>query len=141
MKKLGPAEVWRRDCAAERRLDERRPMTRYIQVVTTVASQDDARRLARELVAERLAACVQIAGPIESVYWWQGTIDTAAEWRCTLKSRADLYPQLAAAIGRLHSYETPEILSLPVLDGSPAYLAWLERELAPPASRAGGSLP
>ena len=107
-------------------------MTNTIQVVSTIGSQEDARRLARQLVERRLAACVQVSGPIESIYWWQGQLETASEWRLTIKSRADLYPQLEAAIRQLHSYQTPEIVSLPLLAGSPAYLAWLESELLPP---------
>lgn len=104
-------------------------MTPYIQVVTTVASQEEARRMAEHLVQQRLAACVQVSGPVESTYWWQGKIETAAEWLCTIKSRADLYPQLEEAIRQVHSYQTAEILSGPILAGNPAYLDWLDREL------------
>ncbi|HEX3658373.1 MAG TPA: divalent-cation tolerance protein CutA [Pirellulales bacterium] len=106
-------------------------MTGYIQVVTTVANEEEAQRLALQLVERRLAACVQVTGPVASTYWWQGEIETATEWRCTIKSRADLYPQLEAAVRQLHSYHTPEILCSPVTAGNPAYLAWLDAELRP----------
>ncbi|HEY5311203.1 MAG TPA: divalent-cation tolerance protein CutA, partial [Pirellulales bacterium] len=73
-------------------LAEQPPVKQFIQVVTTVANADEAQRLARQLVERRLAACVQVTGPVTSTYWWQGAIETATEWRCTVKSRADLYP-------------------------------------------------
>ena len=101
-------------------------MSDYIQVVTTVDDQQAARKLARELLERRLAGCVQISAAIESHYWWQGLIETAAEWCLTIKSRRDRYRAIEAAIRQLHSYSTPEILCLPILDGSREYLAWLE---------------
>jgi len=104
-------------------------MPDYIQVVTTTASREDAERIAEALVAERLAACVQVLGPIASTYRWQGAIETAQEWLCLVKSRGELYGKIEEAIRRLHPYEVPEILALPVVAGSPAYLAWLNGEL------------
>jgi len=103
-----------------------------IQVVTTTASREDAERIARELIDERLAACVQVAGPITSTYRWQGAIESSREWLCLIKSRQDLYAELEAAIRRLHPYEVPEILALPVVAGNPAYLAWLDAEVKRP---------
>lgn len=99
-----------------------------IQVVTTTAGPDDARRIASELLARRLAACVQIDGPLESVYRWQGQVETSNEWRCVVKTRAELYARVEAAIRELHSYEQPEILAIPVLAGSEGYLRWLADE-------------
>jgi periplasmic divalent cation tolerance protein len=106
-------------------------MTDYIQVATTVANRDDADRIARELIAQRLAGCVQVLGPIRSTYHWQGQIESAEEWLCLAKSRAELYEALQAAILKLHPYQTPEILATPVAAGNPAYLAWLDAELRP----------
>jgi periplasmic divalent cation tolerance protein len=103
-------------------------MTDYIQVVTTTEHQEDAERIARTLVEERLAACVQVSAPIISTYRWQGQIETAREWQCWAKTRRDLYEQVEQAIRRLHPYELPEILAMPILAGSGDYLAWLERE-------------
>jgi len=100
----------------------------HIQVVTTAASADEARRIATALVEERLAACVQIVGPIESIYRWQGKVETAAEWQCWIKTRRQHYALLEAAIRRLHSYEVPEILAVPIVAGSEAYLKWLTDE-------------
>jgi periplasmic divalent cation tolerance protein len=105
-------------------------MADYIQVLTTTARRDEAEKIGRALVERRLAACVQIVGPITSVYRWPGQIETAEEWQCWAKSRRERYPQIEAAIRGLHPYELPEILALGVLDGSPAYLAWLEAETA-----------
>lgn len=103
-------------------------MTNFIQVFTTTARKQEAQQIAQTLVEERLAACVQILGPITSTYRWQGTIETSEEWLCLIKTRQELYAQLEASIRRVHPYEVPEILALPVVAGSPSYLAWLETE-------------
>jgi periplasmic divalent cation tolerance protein len=103
-------------------------MTDYIQVVTTTERREDAERIARTLVEERLAACVQVTGPITSTYRWQGQIETAQEWQCWAKSRRGLYDKIEQTIRRLHPYEVPEILAMPILAGSAGYLAWLEGE-------------
>jgi periplasmic divalent cation tolerance protein len=100
-------------------------MTDAIQVVTTCASRDEAEGLAARLVELRLAACVQVAGPIQSYFRWQGQIDTSQEWLCLIKSRQEVYPRLEAAIQELHGYDVPEILAWPVSAGSQAYLQWL----------------
>ena len=104
-------------------------MTDYIQVVTTTEHREDAERIARTLVEQRLAACVQVTGPITSIYRWHGQIETAAEWQCWAKSRRDLYDQIEQAIRGLHPYEVPEILAMPILAGNADYLAWLEGEV------------
>jgi periplasmic divalent cation tolerance protein len=104
-------------------------MADFIQVVTTTSGKPEAEAIAQALVEGRLAACAQVLGPITSTYWWQGKIETAQEWQCWIKSRRDLYPQVEEAIRRLHSYQTPEIVAIPLLAGSADYLAWLEAEL------------
>jgi periplasmic divalent cation tolerance protein len=103
-------------------------MPDYIQVVTTTDKREDAERIARELVEQRLAACVQLVGPISSIYRWQGQIETAQEWQCWAKTRRDLYDAVEQAIRVLHPYEVPEILAVPIVAGSAAYLEWLEGE-------------
>lgn len=100
-----------------------------LQVITTVGASEDARRIAGALVERRLAACVQIVGPIESVYRWQGKVETAQEWQCWIKTRGDLYASVAEAIRELHPYELPEILTMPA-EASKPYLEWLKRETA-----------
>lgn len=104
-------------------------MTRFIQVITTTDKKETADSIARDLVGKRLAACVQILGPVGSTYRWRGQVETAAEWLCLVKSREDLFEDIVAAIKAIHTYETPEILAVPVVIGSKDYLEWLESEL------------
>ncbi len=104
-------------------------MPEYIQVVTATEHREDAERIARTLVEERLAACVQVAGPVSSTYRWRDKIETAQEWQCWAKTRRDLYDEIEKAIRRLHPYEVPEILAVPIVAGSTGYLAWLEETL------------
>ncbi len=106
-------------------------MTQAIQVVTTTAEKADAQRIAAALVERRLAACVQVDGPIESCYRWQGSIERATEWRCVVKTTDDRYSDVESAIRELHSYDEPEILAVPVVAGSPGYLRWLDEETRP----------
>ena|SRR5688572_6800903 len=103
-------------------------MTEYIQVIITIDSREGAERIARALVERRLAACVQALGPIASTYWWEGKIETAQEYLCLIKSRAELYDQLEHAIREIHSYSTPEIIATPIVNGHRDYLSWLARE-------------
>jgi periplasmic divalent cation tolerance protein len=103
--------------------------TDVIQVTTTTANRDDAQRIARELVRQRLAACVQVYGPVSSIYHWQGKLETSDEWTCIVKTRLSHYQAVESAIRQLHPYELPEILALPVVAGSEDYLAWVEAEL------------
>jgi periplasmic divalent cation tolerance protein len=107
-------------------------MTDYVQVTPTTETKADAQAIASAVVEQRLAGCVQIIGPIASIYWWQGKVETADEWLCVIKSREDLYEQLEKAIQEVHPYEVPEILAIPVTRGSKSYLAWLEDELKYP---------
>lgn len=105
-------------------------MTGFVQVITTVDSESAALEIAMALVEQRLAACVQVTGPATSVYRWQGAVEEAQEWLCAIKTRAALLPQVEAAIRARHSYECPEIIALPIADGAPAYLQWLDEQLA-----------
>jgi periplasmic divalent cation tolerance protein len=106
-------------------------MTDKIVVLTTCESEDEASGLARHLVDKKLAACVNIIPKICSVYRWKDKVEDATEFLLLIKSRRDIFEALRAEIIKIHSYETPEILAIPVVDGSHAYLAWLDRELAP----------
>lgn len=107
-------------------------MEGFIQVTTTTEKREDAERIARILVESRLAACVQIVGPIESVYRWKGQIETAAEWLCMIKSREESYGAIEQTIRSLHPYETPEIIAVAVAGGSRDYLDWLRGQLTAP---------
>ena len=101
----------------------------FVQVQTTTDSEEEARRIAGELVQRRLAACVQVLGPIESTYRWQGAVETASEWACLIKTSEALYGRVEAALRELHSYDTPEIIALPITGGSEDYLQWLAESL------------
>lgn len=106
-------------------------MVNYLQVITTTETRDEADRIARVLVEGGLAPCVQIVGPITSTYSWQGRIETAAEWQCLIKTRDDLFEEVERSIKSVHSYETPEIIALPISAGSREYLDWMAGLLPP----------
>ncbi|HEX7288385.1 MAG TPA: divalent-cation tolerance protein CutA [Candidatus Angelobacter sp.] len=94
-------------------------------VLTTAGSQDEARKLAQALVERRLAACVNIVPRIESVYRWQGKVETAEEWLLIIKTQAEMFEHVHDAIKELHSYELPECVMLEVSGGSEQYLKWI----------------
>ncbi len=101
-----------------------------LQVTTTCASREEAERIARTAVAERLAACAQVQGPITSIYRWEGRVDQASEWYCHLKTTAARLTVLETRIGSLHSYQVPEIIALPIVGGSAEYLSWIEDQVS-----------
>lgn len=103
----------------------RQKITEYIQVLTTTEKRGDAEKIAKTLVQKRLAACIQIVGPILSTYWWKNDVETAEEWLCIIKSKIELYEELEKSIRQIHPYEIPEILAMPVILGSKDYLGWL----------------
>lgn len=100
-------------------------MAEFIQVMTTIDSKEGAQKIAEALVAKRLAACVQVAGPITSTYWWQGEMEIAQEWQCIAKTCNELYERVEQAIGEIHPYDTPEIVVLPLITGNKRYLDWI----------------
>ena len=103
-------------------------MAEYIEVHTAIDSREGAQKIADTLVSRRLAACVQVSGPITSTYWWQGKMEQAEEWLCTAKTRRELYDQLEQAIREVHTYEVPEILAVSIVVGNADYLDWLSQE-------------
>lgn len=110
-------------------------MTEFIQVITTTPDRPLALAIAERLVEARLAACVQVGGPVTSTYRWQEKIETAEEWYCVSKCRADQFDEVERAIAAVHPYEVPEIIAVPILAGSAKYLGWLAEETRPPAAR------
>ncbi len=96
------------------------------QVMTTTDTPELARRLAALLVQSRLAACVQVIGPITSTYWWEGQVEEAQEWLCLAKTRAERFAEIEQCIREHHSYDVPEIIAVPVSDISAPYLQWLQ---------------
>ncbi|MBW3556312.1 MAG: divalent-cation tolerance protein CutA [Actinobacteria bacterium] len=104
---------------------------RHFQLITAVGSEADAGRLATLLVEQRLAACVQVVGPVTSTYWWEGRVQTEAEWLCLVKTTAAALEPAMEAIRAEHSYDEPEITATPIVAGSPGYLGWIDQEVRP----------
>ena len=104
-------------------------MTDFIQVTTAVDNAEDAQSIASAVVGQRLAACVQMIGPIQSTYWWDGDVQISEEWLCLIKTRADLFEQLSAVVHQVHPYDVPELIATPLIAGSKAYLDWMQGEL------------
>jgi periplasmic divalent cation tolerance protein len=101
-------------------------------VLTTASSEAEARKIARFIVEERLAACVNIVPHITSVYRWQDHVEEAAEWLLVIKTTLASFEKVQKTIAKLHSYEMPECLCLAIEDGSPKYLAWIAESVAAP---------
>jgi periplasmic divalent cation tolerance protein len=104
-------------------------MTDKIVVINTCGSEEEAERLARTLVDERLAACVTVIAPVKSFYRWNGVVTNSAEWLLLIKTSRPLFARLQGILDSSHTYELPEIIALPIVEGSTNYLAWLDREL------------
>jgi len=103
-------------------------MTEFITVFITVPKEEEAARIARELVDSRLAACANIVKDIRSIYRWQGKTEDEVEVLMVIKTRRELFDSLMKRVKELHSYAVPEILALPVIAGSEDYLKWLHEE-------------
>jgi periplasmic divalent cation tolerance protein len=106
----------------------------HVQVLTAAGSREEAAAIAAALVEARLAACVQVVGPVESTFWWEGRIDRAEEWLCLVKTTAARAGDVVDEIGRRHSYDTPEITETPIVGGSDRYLAWIDESVTGPGS-------
>jgi periplasmic divalent cation tolerance protein len=104
-------------------------MTDKIVVFSTCGSGEEAERLARKLIDERLAACVTVVTPVRSFYRWQGVVEEAAEWLLVIKTSRELFSNLRQSLESAHSYQVPELIALPVVEGAPNYLAWMTSEL------------
>jgi len=100
--------------------------TDYIIVLVTTATKEEAEKIVQHLLNAKLIACGNIVGPVTSFFRWSGKVERVEEYLALLKSRKDLFAQLSKAVKAMHSYEAPEILALPVVEGSKAYLDWLE---------------
>jgi periplasmic divalent cation tolerance protein len=104
-------------------------MDEFLVVYVTVGSPEEGERLAHALVEERLAACVNRVGPVRSVYRWQGQIEQNDEELLIIKTKRALFERLKTRVQELHSYSVPEIIALPILEGSEPYLKWLKEQL------------
>jgi periplasmic divalent cation tolerance protein len=105
-------------------------MSDFLQVSTACGTGGDAEHIALALVESRLAACVQVVGPVQSVYRWQGAVERAEEWLCHAKTARSHYSAVEALIRKLHPYECPEIIATPIVAGGERYLDWLGEQLA-----------
>ncbi|HOX29960.1 MAG TPA: divalent-cation tolerance protein CutA [Candidatus Paceibacterota bacterium] len=101
----------------------------YIQISTTFANRSDAESVAKILAGKKLSACVQISGPVTSIYRWKGKIEKSKEWLCVIKTRRSLYKSMEKAIKSVHPYELPEIIATPIIEGSKEYLGWIQKEV------------
>jgi periplasmic divalent cation tolerance protein len=101
-----------------------------LQVFCTIDSEAGARDLAAALVEDRLAACVQVLGPIHSTYRWEGAVRADAEWLLLLKTSRERFGELRDAIVARHPYDVPEIVAVPIEDGLPAYLSWIGESIS-----------
>lgn len=99
-------------------------MSDYGVILVTVDTQEVAQEIAGALVSDRLAACVNLY-PIHSVYTWEGKVEQAAEWQLVIKTDLALFTKIADLLDMLHPYEVPEMLALPIQQGSAPYLAWM----------------
>ncbi len=104
-------------------------MTDKIVVLSTASSAAEAETIARRLVEERLAACVNVVTGVRSFYRWKGKIEDSPEWLLVIKSSRGRLEELRAALEKLHSYDVPEVIALPVVEGTKNYLHWMEGEL------------
>ena len=102
-----------------------------VVVVSTTDSAEEAERLARVVVEQRVAACVQVVGPVRSAFRWEGTVSVETEWQLVAKTAADRVDDLTALLEGEHSYDVPEVVATPVIGGSAAYLAWVVDETRP----------
>ncbi len=98
-------------------------------MVTTTDDRDNAQSIARVLVELKLAACVQILGPITSTYRWEGAVETAEEWQCLIKTRRDRLGDVEDVIRSLHPYDIPEIIAMPIVGGDLDYLSWWDQNV------------
>ncbi|MBI4279139.1 MAG: divalent-cation tolerance protein CutA [Armatimonadetes bacterium] len=98
----------------------------HVVVLVTAASVEEATRLADRLVEEKLAACVNVVKEVASTYWWQGRVERAGEALLLIKTRRDRVEALTQRVRDLHSYTVPEVVVLPILEGNPPYLQWID---------------
>ena len=103
-------------------------MSNYIVIYITTGSVNEAKKIGRALVEEKLVACSNIISPIRSIYSWQGKICDDKEALMVLKTKKQLFKQIVKRVEKLHSYDVPEIIAMPIVEGSGKYLSWLNKE-------------
>src|SRR5690349_18567808 len=113
-------------------------MTDKIVVFSTCSTLEEAEQIARKLIEERLAACVNVTTGMRSFYRWKGAVEDAAEFLLIIKSSRPLFERLRLELEKAHTYEVPEVLAVPVVEGSRNYLNWMENELRDPTAPKSG---
>lgn len=103
--------------------------SKYLIVITTIDTFEDANALSDKIVGKRLAACAQVVGPITSTYWWDGKMEREDEWKISFKTSTERYSELEAELSEIHPYDAPEIIAIPIADGSREYLDWIGDEM------------
>jgi periplasmic divalent cation tolerance protein len=110
----------------------------FCVVLVTAPTRADAETIARAVLGDRLAACVNL-WPVQSLYTWQGTLETADEYQLVIKTQRSRFPALETKIRAIHPYDLPEMIALPLVAGSEPYLTWIhEQTQDPPQEQIGG---
>ncbi|MEX2317367.1 MAG: divalent-cation tolerance protein CutA [Pirellulales bacterium] len=104
-------------------------MSEFVQITTTTGTREVAERIATELVSRRLAACVQVGGPIQSTFRWQDKLETTEEWFCLAKTERGQLNAIERLLAELHPYEVPELVATPIVAGGAAYLKWMAEQI------------
>lgn len=111
---------------------------KFVLVYVTASDQAEARHIGQALLRERLVACINLLGPVESHYWWKGKLETGHEWLLLAKTRATLGTAVIKRVKTLHSYTTPCVVALPLQKGNQDFLKWIAAETRAPVSRGNG---
>lgn len=98
----------------------------HIAVIVTTASKEEAEKIVRKLLNEKLIVCANIAGSVSSFFWWNKKVESAEEYVVLMKTRSDLFEKLSETVKALHSYQVPEIIALPIVKSSKQYMDWLD---------------
>lgn len=101
----------------------------YVLIYITTSGAEEARRIGKRMVKERLAACANVIEKVHSLYWWKGKLEESSEAVLLLKTKKDKIKKIIAMVKKLHSYENPAIVAFPILEGSEEYLKWIEGEI------------
>lgn len=109
-------------------------MTDALVIFVTAGSEAEAETIAKALVEEQLAACVNILNPLRSIYRWEGKLADDREWLLIIKTRTERFSAVEARVKALHSYQAPEVIALPIVQGAEGYLRWLLENVAEPRS-------
>jgi periplasmic divalent cation tolerance protein len=103
---------------------------RYIVILITSDSIEEADHIARVLLEKKKVACINILRGIDSYFWWEGKVDSARENLLIAKTRASLLPEVVALVRKIHSYDVPEVIALPIIGGNQDYLEWIDQSTA-----------